>query len=72
MSVKKAVKLSLAEQSLRMWCVEQAIKWPQVLTYPSAVGQHLQSMPYSTGGYVDADVPARAEKLRVWVSGVKA
>lgn len=72
MSVKKAMKLSLTEQSLRMWCVEAAMRWPRIVEWePSSM---MSGGGYGSGGRKesDADVIGRAEKLHAWVSGVKA
>lgn len=68
MAVNKApARRRYHDKALRQWCVEQAIRWPQVLQNPSpGLGQQYQV--YSAGGYVDADVIGRAEKLLAWVS----
>jgi hypothetical protein len=63
-----AKPMTKAEQAIRQWAIEQAVKWPQVATNADGLNS---GMNYSGPAYTDADVLGRAEKLLRFVSGVK-
>ena len=68
----KAVKRAAprqSEQGLRRWCIEQAMKWPQVQnvsgSVPGAQNTYLYQGQWPS--YVDADIINRADRLLAWV-----
>lgn len=58
-------QVASSHQALRRWAVEQAVKWPQVMTGSNHSSG--ASVWNSGPNYQDADVIGRAEKLVAYV-----
>jgi len=68
----KAKTATRLEQDLNRWCIEMAMRWPTVRVeprYSNAIGaQNPYGLPGNvSGGDIEADVIARANKIMAWV-----
>lgn len=65
-------KTKTAVEARRKWCIEQAIRWPQVnapsLHYAGAAGAAQAVYGQYQSAYVDADVIGRAKKIEAYLN----